>query len=336
MLKQTLDSESLNRFAAVEGLGALTAEPLEARLARIARLARQALHAGGVVASWQAEDGRWNHCGDGPVERVVSGDGSQPPWLEAVESSEQWVQRDAEHVAYLTAVRLSDADHQCVGALALFDVTARERTGRDHERLRDYAAWVQTELRVQSLYRTQEHLLEELAMTRHQALQDTLTRLWNRRAMVELLGRELRRAERSVVGTGLVIASIDGVGSGEMTDAVRQAVAERLSAAVRPYDALGRYGGDEFLIMLPACPPDAVLDVGERMRLGVAADDLRVDGHNVPITLSLGIAHAQPGASHPEDVLIRAADAALTRARDAGGDQVTVAVDADYANSRSG
>lgn len=333
MLKQTLDSESLNRFAAVEGLGALTAEPVEARLFRIARLTRQALRGGGVVVSWRDSDGVWRHCGDGPIERVVNGDAAEPAWLSAVESSEQWVQRDTGSVAYLTAVRLSDADGECVGALALFDVTERERDGRDHERLRDYAAWVQTELRVQHLYRGQERLIEELTMTRHQALQDELTRLWNRRAMVELLGRELRRAERHVVGTGLVIASIDPGHAEHVNDAVRRAVADRLSGAVRPYDALGRYGGDEFLIMLPACPVDAVADVAERMRLGVAAEALHVGGEDVAISLSLGTAHADPSAALGGEAVTRAADSAMERARAGGGNQVQEAGDDDFAGS---
>ena len=331
---RTLDSDSLHKFAAVEGLGSLTAEPLDVRLERITRLARRALNAGGVVVSWKGEDGQWMHCGSGPIERVTS-NGSDPLWLAPLQNQDQWVQRDGEVVPYLTAIRLAGAERELVGALVLFDDTAKPRGKHDHDRMRDYASWVETELRVQKLYRGQERLLEELYMARHQALKDQLTRLWNRHAMVELMARELQRAERQVIGTGLLIASLDQIDPGAEpetaeADAMLKTTAERMTTAVRPYDALGKFGGNEFLVMLPSCPAGAVNDVADRMLLSVSIEPFEATKGAVQLSLSIGTAHAGPNARLDPEDLIRAADLALSRAREAGGNTVEEATPADY------
>lgn len=324
----------MHKFAAVEGLGSLTAEPLDVRLERITRLARRALNASGVVVSWKDEDGHWTHCGSGPIERVTS-NGDDPLWLAPLQTQDQWVEREGDVVPYLTAIRLAGADRELVGALVLFDDTLTRRDKHDHDRMRDYASWVETELRVQHLYRGQERLLEELYMARHQALKDQLTRLWNRHAMVELMSRELQRAERQVVGTGLLIASLDQIDLGaepesSQTEAMLKATADRMTTAVRPYDALGKFGGNEFLVMLPSCPAGAVNDVADRMLLSVSIEPFDTADGAIPLSLSIGTAHAGPNARlHPED-LIRAADLALNRAREAGGNVVEEATPANY------
>lgn len=331
---RTLDSESLHKFAAVEGLGSLTAEPLDVRLERITRLARRALNAGGVVVSWKGSDDQWMHCGSGPIERVTS-NGDAPVWLEPLQQQDQWVQRDGDVVPYLTAIRLASSDRELVGALVLFDDAAKPRGKHDHDRMRDYASWVETELRVQHLYRGQERLLEELYMARHQALKDQLTRLWNRHAMVELMSRELQRAERQVIGTGLLIASLDQFDAGAepetaQADAMLKATADRMTTAVRPYDALGKFGGNEFLVMLPSCPAGAVNDVADRMLLSVSVEPFDTSEGPIQLSLSIGTAHAGPNARLDPEDLIRAADSALSRARGAGGNAVEEAVPADY------
>ena len=331
---RTLDSESLHKFAAVEGLGSLTAEPLDVRLERITRLARRALNAGGVVVSWKGSDDQWMHCGSGPIERVTS-NGDAPVWLEPLQQQDQWVQRDGDVVPYLTAIRLASSDRELVGALVLFDETAKPRGKHDHDRMRDYGSWVETELRVQHLYRGQERLLEELYMARHQALKDQLTRLWNRHAMVELMSRELQRAERQVIGTGLLIASLDQIDAGAepetaQADPMLKATADRMTTAVRPYDALGKFGGNEFLVMLPSCPAGAVNDVADRMLLSVSVEPFDTSEGPIQLSLSIGTAHAGPNARLDPEDLIRAADSALSRARGAGGNAVEEAVPADY------
>ena len=332
---RTLDSESLHKFAAVEGLGSLTTEPLDMRLERITRLARRALNAGGVMVSWRDEGGGWLHCGSGPVERLASDAGDEPIWREALRTQDQWVQRDEGSVPYLTAIRLVDSERNLVGALVLFDEAQNKRGKYDHDRLRDYAAWVETELRVQQLYRGQERLLEELYMARHQALKDHLTRLWNRHAMVELMARELQRAERQVIGTGLLIASLDQIDLGtqepdEQTDSMLKTAADRLTTAVRPYDALGKFGGNEFLVMLPSCPAHAVIDVADRMLLNISAQPMDTPTGPMMLTMSMGTAHAGPNDRLDPENLIKAADVALARARESGGNTVVEAQPSDY------
>jgi diguanylate cyclase (GGDEF)-like protein len=108
------------------------------------------------------------------------------------------------------------------------------------------------------------------------ATRDALTGTWNRRAILEILRRELARGAREGTPVGVVLADLDHFKRvndtlGHLTgDAVLSEAARRIGAALRPYDALGRYGGEEFLIVLPGCDPEGASQVAERVRGRVA------------------------------------------------------------------
>ena len=99
-------------------------------------------------------------------------------------------------------------------------------------------------------------------------------------------------------------------------DAVLREAARRLKTAARRYDSVGRYGGEEFLIVLPDCDTECSVVVAERARASVAAP-LQVANLDWPLSVSLGVASTR-GAPEDPDGLIHAADAALYRAKAAG------------------
>ena len=111
----------------------------------------------------------------------------------------------------------------------------------------------------QRIVHLQRQLIEAQDALREQATRDSLTRLWNRHAIWEILTRELARSQREGVPLGLVLGDLDHFKQvndtfGHMAgDAVLREISIRLNTSIRSYDAAGRYGGEEFLIVLPGC-----------------------------------------------------------------------------------
>lgn len=175
-----------------------------------------------------------------------------------------------------------------------------------------------------------ERLRAELTEARRLARTDPLTRAWNRRAIVELLRRELERARREGGRVGVLFIDLDrfkrindtcGHAAG---DAVLREAAERIRAVVRPDDPVGRYGGDEFVVIVAG----AGVERGAVRAAAAIAAGLRrrpvaksVGEGEVRVTASIGVAVAPPGARDPER-LIAAADRAMYAAKHAGGDAV--------------
>ena len=107
-------------------------------------------------------------------------------------------------------------------------------------------------------------------------------------------------------------------------DAVLRHVGQRLAASVRAVDVAGRYGGEEFLVVLPETGPDAAASLAEKLRRAVGGSEVRLpDGEMVSVTLSAGVAGGQ-GELLDLDALVRDADAALYSAKALGRDQVYV------------
>jgi GGDEF domain-containing protein len=106
---------------------------------------------------------------------------------------------------------------------------------------------------------TQNRLVLAKEALRREAARDGLTSLWNRKAILEILGRELLRAERDQQPVGLIMVDVDHFKSVNDSrghaagDTVLRIIATGIAAVVRPYDSVGRYGGEEFLIAAPGC-----------------------------------------------------------------------------------
>jgi diguanylate cyclase (GGDEF)-like protein len=168
----------------------------------------------------------------------------------------------------------------------------------------------------------QEQLLTSQRLLREQATHDALTGLWNRSMILDTLDRELARSRREAHPVSILMADIDHFKQINDTlghlvgDAVLRQVAQRLLAGLRPYDMVGRYGGEEFLIVLPGCAAERALALAERLRSVVALEPVCDEQAAIPVTISVGAAAWDNGWAAPE--LLRAADRALYRAKSAG------------------
>jgi diguanylate cyclase (GGDEF)-like protein len=192
---------------------------------------------------------------------------------------------------------------------------------------------LQARLRIgRRLLDLQQQLIETRDALHRQATRDGLTGLLNRTAIIDALQEEQARAMRRQAGLGVLVADLDHFKRINDTwghlagDAVLRESARRMADVLRPYDRIGRYGGEEFLIVLPDCTRAVTLDVGERIRMALASEPLKADGSTVYVTASIGASWAD--CSPVGDDLIRNADDSLYIAKRSGRNRVVMDTEA--------
>jgi diguanylate cyclase (GGDEF)-like protein len=176
----------------------------------------------------------------------------------------------------------------------------------------------------------QTQLLKAREDLRDQATRDSLTRLWNRSSILTELARELARAARESRPLGVVIVDLDHFKHINDTyghlagDAVLREAARRMQNSIRQYDSIGRYGGEEFLILFPGCSEADSYAQAERLRRQLALTEMPVNDSSVRVTASFGVTVALPGEIWTEEELIRTADEALYIAKKSGRNRVEI------------
>jgi diguanylate cyclase (GGDEF)-like protein len=176
------------------------------------------------------------------------------------------------------------------------------------------------------IIRSQEGLVETQEALEFEASHDPLVRIWNRRAIIELLGMELGRAKRLQTPLSVFFIDLDSFKlvndsyGHAVGDDVLRSTAEKISKTVREYDHVGRYGGEEFLVVLPNCTTEAALEVAERVRQQIGGEPFVIAPIQVKTTASIGVCQWHSGQD-PLD-LIQRADAAMYRAKQNGRNRV--------------
>ena len=185
----------------------------------------------------------------------------------------------------------------------------------------------------------QESLIQAQEELRFRATHDLLTGIPNRGVVLDALEREHARQSRGGASFGIVLLDIDHFKYVNDTyghpagDSVLKEVARRITAAIRPYDTAGRYGGEEFMVVAPAADESGMMGLAERIRAAIESAPVDTAGGLVSVTASCGAAASigpKPIESH---ALIRMADEALYRAKDGGRNRCEFAKEAPVLSS---
>jgi len=189
---------------------------------------------------------------------------------------------------------------------------------------------IEKSLLYQQLYDLNAQLVEAHKQLKDQAMHDGLTGVLNRSAVMELFETELAKSRRKTTSVAVIMADIDHFKSVNDThghlggDAVLREVAATIKATLRGYDHLGRYGGEEFLVVLSDADEKAAQEVAERIRAAVAAIAVEHEGKTVRTSLSQGVAVFN--GDEAAEQLIARADTALYTAKEDGRNCVRLSV----------
>jgi two-component system, cell cycle response regulator len=174
-------------------------------------------------------------------------------------------------------------------------------------------------------------LVEAREMMRYKATHDPLTSIWNRGVIMDLLGRELARSQREDVCTVVLLGDIDHFKRINDThghlvgDEVLQEIARRFLLSIRSYDFAGRYGGEEFLLVLNNCKPASAEARAEEIRRVVCSQPFPTKAGALDITLSLGVLSSTDWGVQPVEQILSEVDAALYAAKAAGRNCIRIA-----------
>jgi two-component system, cell cycle response regulator len=174
----------------------------------------------------------------------------------------------------------------------------------------------------------QEELVSAREAMRHAATHDSLTGLMNRGEILAMLQREIERGRRDRKPVGVILGDVDHFKSVNDTlghlfgDEALREIGRRLRAQLRVYDGVGRYGGEEFLMILPNCDLSDALLRADELREIIASAPVTCSGKERPITMSMGVAISTTDGKSDLEALLNQADAGLYAAKEKGRNRI--------------
>lgn len=170
----------------------------------------------------------------------------------------------------------------------------------------------------------EDRLLDAQREMEYLATHDSLTGLWNRLVWKKLLTAEFERAYRNATSIAVLMIDLDHFKSVNDTyghcagDALLNKVGAALQSLVRAYDHVGRYGGEEFILLAQELSRDAAVDYAERIRSTLEQTRVLHEGSQISVTVSIGVAFAETLPERSPDTMVRMADHALYAAKARG------------------
>jgi diguanylate cyclase (GGDEF)-like protein len=212
-----------------------------------------------------------------------------------------------------------------------YDIAAGLEAGADDYVVKPFEA---VELKARLLAGTrivelEDQLLAIQEKLSHRATHDDLTGVWNRAAILSKLETEIQRAGRQKTPLTVVMVDVDNfkavndIYGHQVGDVVLRNVAQTMANNLRVYDAVGRYGGEEFLIVAPGCDRAAADRLAQRLQTNVKTQSMAGSEREITITCSFGVVTPIDQEMTPERC-IQLADEALYRAKAGGRDRVEI------------
>jgi diguanylate cyclase (GGDEF)-like protein len=316
--------------------------PLDERFERITRLACRLTGAPIGVVSLVAADRQWftsiEGFGEQETSRAVAFCAHTVLGKDALVVSDALADaRFADNplvigergIRFYAGYPLRSAEGTTLGALCVMDLVARTLSAEEVACLRDLAAIAEGELNATMHEAIREDLLSQLGTEHRRSMVDALTRVWNREGVFEAIDADLGRRLRDGKACAVIMADLDhfklvndtyghGVGDEVLCEA-----AKRIVRAARDEDTVGRYGGEEFVVVLgPVADSEGACAVAERIRRRVCETPVETKAGPIAVTLTLGVAFAPPGSRCTPEALIGMADVALYAGKQAGRNRV--------------
>jgi diguanylate cyclase (GGDEF)-like protein len=182
----------------------------------------------------------------------------------------------------------------------------------------------------------EDNLVQAREAMRFKATHDTLTGVWNRGSILETLDREVWRSRREGLPLGVLIADLDHFKSVNDTyghlagNGVLLEITKRMQMNVRPYDAVGRYGGEEFLVLLPGCNGSTTQEKAERLRDAIVREPVATAAGDLKVTMSIGGVTTADWPGENANSILQMADSALYRAKKEGRNRTVMAGAAEH------
>jgi diguanylate cyclase (GGDEF)-like protein len=176
----------------------------------------------------------------------------------------------------------------------------------------------------QRILKLQDSLIAAREEMRFHATHDLLTGIDNRSVAIDAMNRESSRQARGGGSFGVVLLDLDHFKNVNDTlghlagDEVLKEASRRMKLAIRPYDTVGRYGGEEFLVVVPSSDGEGALALAERIREAIQAAPVTTQAGDVRVTASCGVAASTESNRLDSHTLLRLADEALYRAKERG------------------
>lgn len=260
-----------------------------------------------------------------------------------------WVLPDLDGIELCSRIRQQGAHREYVYVILLTGKDGRQnmlqamQAGADDFLAKPFDAHeLKARLMVgQRIVTLQEELIAARESMRQAATHDCLTGLMNRSEALKFLANELERAKRSATTVGVILADIDhfkdvndSFGHLHGDEALRE-ISSRLRSSLRVYDGIGRYGGEEFLLVLPGCSLGSTLQRAEELREFVCSKAVMFNGSvEKVITISMGIAISSGSGEEEIERLLNHADLGLYQAKRKGRNRVEHVLESAPANSR--
>lgn len=335
MLDRPFANTETLRLADIHSL-AIFYTPLDARFDRLTRLAQKALNVP-VAAIALSHQGKlwfksvqgWNiheiELGNSFCARTLSK--GEPIIVEDTrldpDLAHHRLVEGAPNFRFYAGYPIRDRTGLAVGTLAVYDRTPRQVTPAEVQALRDLADLAQREFLTAELCDAQAQIVAKLDLALRSAMIDALTRVWNRRAAEELLTFAVEQAERDDTGLALCMLDVDrfkeinDTAGHQVGDQVLRKVAATLVSNVRDGDAVCRYGGDEFLIILQRTSREEVERITGRICERISEFPMKARSGQVAVNVSVGVSLRAPGRHMTGEQLIELADQALYRSKQA-------------------
>lgn len=225
-------------------------------------------------------------------------------------------------------------NQQNIGTLCIIDTSPRDYKESELENLVDLAKLIENEITANRISYEKLALLEELTSVKKVALLDGLTNLLNRKGIEGLLQQKMQQAEEKSEGFGIALIDVDGFKKINDTyghcvgDKILRQVARRLLVGYRDGDIIGRWGGEEFLVILNVDNKDDLKVAAERARTIVGEKPVKLQDDEINITITTGISWYPPHKGITLTQLISHADKALYYGKNSGRNKVVNIEDA--------